>query len=75
MNIYGIETFLIGVMIPAFFIYLRKHAPKLRKVPLTPTFRQSEPTFHAKKSKTVNRHKSIGANLAIAGYFAVYPIV
>ena len=79
MNIYGIETFLIGiiasVMIPAFFIYLRKRLPGLREIPLTPTFRQSKPTLQARKSKTAELRKRIELETTITGYLEVYPIV
>lgn len=79
MNINGMETFLIGMgasaLVLTFFIYLRKRAPDLHKIPHLPTFKQSAPTFHAKKSRSVNLRKKIGLEPIITGYIPVYPIV
>ena len=79
MNLYGIETFLIGsvasVLVAAFLIHLRNRAPKPHKIPHTPTFRQSQPTFQAPKSKTTDLPKKIELETTIAGYLSIYPIV
>lgn len=78
MNIYTIETFLIGIvasaLIPILFIYLKKRAAYLHKISPAPTFRQSAPTLHAKKSKSVNLRKKIELKPTVTGYFSVYPI-
>jgi hypothetical protein len=81
MNIYGIETFLIGVaasaLILTLFIYLRNRALYSQKIRHTPIFRQSEPTFLAtrSRSRSINPRKKIEFEPTITGYVPVYPIV
>jgi len=79
MNIYGPETFLIGIiastLILSFFIYLRIRALKLQKIRYTPTFRHGAPTFPARKSKSSKMRKGIEFKPTVTGYLSVYPIV
>ena len=59
MNFYGIETFLIGMVVSgmnlALFIYLRNRALKFQKIPLSPQFRRSAPTIKGNALKSINR--------------------
>ena len=79
MNIYGIETFLAaalaGASIAAFVVYTRTRARKIRRIPQTPVFRQSAPTFRATKLKAVDLRRKIEVGPAITAYFPVHPIV
>lgn len=63
MNIFGIETFLIGTIvsgaIAVLFIYLRNRALNLHKIPPSPQFRQSAPTFQGKALKSTERRRKI----------------
>lgn len=61
MNIYGIETFLIGMVVSsvilALFVYFRRRALNFRKIPHSPQYRQSAPTFQGKALKSDRRRK------------------
>ncbi|HEY8560362.1 MAG TPA: hypothetical protein VIL74_08285 [Pyrinomonadaceae bacterium] len=63
MNVYGIETFLIGMVGGgvnlALFIYLRNRALNPHKTPASPQFRQSAPTIEGTASKSINRRRKI----------------
>jgi hypothetical protein len=69
MNIYGIETFLIGMVVSgvnlALFIYLRKCTSNFRKIPQSPQFRQSAPTIQGKALTTSRRRGKIESKPAI----------
>jgi len=61
MNINGIETFLIGMILSgailALFFYLRKLALKFPATSFSPQFRQSAPTVEGKPLNSTNRRR------------------
>ena len=63
MNIFGIETFLIGMvvsgLIMALFIYIGNRALNFHKTPHAPKFRQSVPTFEGKALKSAKLRRKI----------------
>ena len=63
MNIYGIETFLIGMIVSGInltlFIYLRNRASNFREISQSPRFRQSAPTIQGKALKSSSRRRKI----------------
>lgn len=79
MKIDGIETFIVGALagalIAAFVIYMRKRRRKPRRIPHTPIFRQSAPTFQVTKLKVVSQRRKIEVAPNITAFFPVHPIV
>lgn len=69
MNIYVIETFLIGTVVSglilALFIHLRNRALNFSAASHSPKFRQSAPTFQGKALKPTSRRRKIESNPTI----------
>jgi|GEM_PF-5016562 len=63
MNIYEIETLLIGIVVSSLiltlFIYLENRAFNFHKTPPSPQFRQSAPTFEGKTLNSAKRRRKI----------------
>jgi len=79
MNIYGIEIFLIGMvvsgLIMTLFIYLGNRAVNFHKTPHSPQFRQSAPTFEGKALKSAGRRRKIESKPTIICSLPIYQIV
>jgi hypothetical protein len=79
MNIYGIETFIIGMVasgvILTLFIYLSNRALNFHKIPHSPQFKQSAPTFQGKTLKSTNRRRKIESKPTIICSLPIQQIV
>jgi len=79
MNIYGIETFFIGMIVSGailtLFIHLRNRALNSHKIPHLPQFRQSAPSIEGKALKSTYRRRKIESKPGIICSLPIHPIV